>query len=42
MEIFPGLTPWNILQLKLSHYLALTARVDARRREAKEANRRGR
>lgn len=39
METFPGLNPWNIPDLKLSHYLALTARIDARRDEARRANR---
>lgn len=39
MEIFPGLTPWNIPDLRLAHYLALTARVEVHRKRAKEASR---
>lgn len=39
MEVFPGLTPWNIPDLKIRHYLALTARIDARRKAAREASR---
>lgn len=35
MLTFPQLTPWNVLDLRLKHYLGLTAVVDARRTEAR-------
>lgn len=31
MQVFPAITPWNVYDLRLRHYLALTAVIDARR-----------
>lgn len=36
MHVFPAITPWNVYDLRLRHYLALTSAIDARRRAAKE------
>lgn len=35
METFPALAPWNIGRLTIREYLALTARIDARREAAR-------
>lgn len=31
MHVFPAITPWNVYDLRLRHYLALTASIDVRR-----------
>lgn len=36
---FAQVTPWNVYDLELRHYLALTAYIDASRKAAKEARR---
>lgn len=36
MQTFPQVTPWNVWDLRLKHYLAMTARIDARRKEARD------
>ena len=36
---FPQVTPWNVYDLELRHYLAFTAYIDASRKAAKEARR---
>lgn len=35
MQVFPQITPWNVYDLRLKHYLGMTAVVDARRTEAR-------
>jgi len=39
MHTFPSLSPWNVYDLRLRHYLALTANIDARRKAARESSR---
>lgn len=38
---FPSVSPWNVYDLEIRHYLALTASIDAQRREIKKQGRRG-
>jgi hypothetical protein len=39
MTTFPQIDPWNVYDLELRHYVALTRYVDARRKAAREARR---
>jgi len=32
---FPSLSPWNVYDLEIRHYLAFTARIDHMRTEAR-------
>ena len=38
-HLFPCLSPWNVYDLEIRHYLGFAAAVDARREEARNANR---
>jgi len=36
-HLFPSLSPWNVYDLELRHYLAFTRAVDEREREARRS-----
>lgn len=36
---FPAITPWNVYDLEIRHYLAFTRRIDDMRAEARKHGR---